>query len=192
MTNFENLWRKNFGNTPPLGHRLREKFSSRWIRFHALPISKRYADNDAEYSVIISRANTLMNEIFDSDEALYIVSSRADKIPSVTNYDIFPYTKNSRRLSYAFSWMDPESEPADRFTWSTHSKKLAWNEGQFNDVFLKIADEEDYGILFANSDLSSLVAPYDGGYDLILENTKVAQTLRKKYMSWTSPRSDGL
>ena len=43
MTEFKSFWRNHYGECPPLGHRLRDAFVDRWVRFHSLPESKRYA-----------------------------------------------------------------------------------------------------------------------------------------------------
>ncbi|WP_425586206.1 DUF3885 domain-containing protein [Streptomyces sannanensis] len=42
-------WESNWPGTLPLGHLLRSAWPDRWVRFHSLPESKRYADTEAEF-----------------------------------------------------------------------------------------------------------------------------------------------
>ena len=48
MSDFAEAWSARYGDTPPVGWRLREQYGgragSRWFRIHSLPGSKRYPD----------------------------------------------------------------------------------------------------------------------------------------------------
>jgi len=188
MSQFENLWRENYGAIPPLGYRLRESFPNRWIRFHSLPNSKRYADTHEERTIILNRANELACEILNIDEPFWLAASRMDENPEMVNYGFPPFTVNSRQLPKVYGWMDPE----DQISFSTYSKQTSWQIGEFDDVFSKIAEEEDYGVIFATLDLSSIFIPYDGGFDIIISNPKRVAELNKKYSNYLSTREDGL
>lgn len=61
---FQKLWRKAFGELPPLGYFLRKAVPERWTRFHSLPESKRYAKNDDEKAIIRDRSGSF-DELFD-------------------------------------------------------------------------------------------------------------------------------
>ncbi|WP_443611862.1 DUF3885 domain-containing protein [Acrocarpospora catenulata] len=41
-------WQANWPDCPPVAHELKRFYASRWVRFHSLPESKRYADTPAE------------------------------------------------------------------------------------------------------------------------------------------------
>ena len=79
MTQFEIIWREKCGPTPPLGYRLRDNFPGTWIRFHALPKSKPYAENDEDRFIILSRANALACELFKNQEPFWLAATRVDK-----------------------------------------------------------------------------------------------------------------
>ena len=192
MTQFEIMWREKFGPIPPLGYRLRDSLEGRWTRFHALPKSKRYADNDKDRSIILSRANALACELFKNQESFWLAASRADESLKYKSFNTDPYTIQSRDLPKTFSWSDPAEAPEDRIIWSTHSRLCNWSSTAFDDIFSKIANEEDYGVIFAASDMSSILAPYDGGFDIIVSEPERADKLREKYPSWLPEREDGL
>lgn len=175
-----------------MGYRLRELISNRWVRLHSLPNSKRYAETEGEYDLILSRANSLANELFECNESIWVTSSRPDDIVGIIEHGPSPYTKERGKLKHTFNWTDPTEAPEDRIIWSTHAITTKWNTQTFDDVFLRIADDEDYGILFIKYDMSCILAPYDGGFDLIVKNSSDVQTLKRKYSSWLSSRADGL
>ncbi|MAW80797.1 MAG: hypothetical protein CMI63_11200 [Parvularcula sp.] len=192
MQEFEIIWQKKFKDTPPVGYRLREQFYDRWLRFHSLPKSKRYPSTDEERSVLLSRANTLVGKMFRREEAFWLISSRPDYDESKIPLDPHPFTVESRDLPKAFSWEDLREDPEDRLQWSSYAKLLTWRPGLFDDVFLKIADGEEFAIVFASSDMTSLLAPYDGGFDLILPNVESVSELTNEFRTWLSDRGDGL
>ena len=192
MNEFEAIWRNNFGQIPPIGHRLRWEFSDRWIRFHSLPKSKRYPESEEEYSILLNRANTLAGEIFDDGEPFWLAASRPHYQPGTISHDLPPHTKNNHNLPEAFRWFDPIEDVEDRLQWSTFAKQMTWRPGAYDDVFRKIANDEDYAITFAKKDMLSLLIPYDGGFDFILPNAQAVSELKDKHPLWLSNRKDYL
>jgi hypothetical protein len=49
---------------PPVGYKLRDAYRDVWVRFHSLPESKRYAEDESEYTVVLERYNTVLAELF--------------------------------------------------------------------------------------------------------------------------------
>lgn len=47
-------WEGRWSGIRPIGHELSYAQPGRWIRFHSLPESKRYADTEAEYAEILA------------------------------------------------------------------------------------------------------------------------------------------
>ncbi|WP_200926706.1 DUF3885 domain-containing protein [Sphaerimonospora mesophila] len=54
------LWRERWPLCPPLAYELKNAYHDRWVRFHSLPDSKRYADDEAEYAILLHRYNTVL------------------------------------------------------------------------------------------------------------------------------------
>ncbi|MFE0156557.1 hypothetical protein ACFWY5_56185 [Nonomuraea sp. NPDC059007] len=66
-------WQARWPDCPPIGHELKRYYTSRWVRFHSLPGSKRYADTPAEYDILLDRHNTVLTELFDGQDALIVM-----------------------------------------------------------------------------------------------------------------------
>lgn len=49
------LWEQRWPDCPPLAHELKSSYEDRWVRFHSLPESKRYAETEDEYEVLLGR-----------------------------------------------------------------------------------------------------------------------------------------
>lgn len=60
---FDHNWRSRWPHAKPIGNELRCSASSTWVRFHSLPDSKRYAENQAEYEELLSRHHTLLSDL---------------------------------------------------------------------------------------------------------------------------------
>ena len=68
------LWRERCGDVPPLGNWIRE-WHDRWVRFHTLPDSKRYAESAAERATVLHRYNTVLDAMFGGAE-VYVITAR--------------------------------------------------------------------------------------------------------------------
>lgn len=68
------LWQERWPLSPPLAHELKNLYPDRWVRFHSLPGSKRYAEDEAEYEILLHRHNTVLNELF-AERRVYVVSA---------------------------------------------------------------------------------------------------------------------
>jgi hypothetical protein len=62
-------WQSHFGEIAPRGHLLRRALSERWVRFHSLPDSKRYAESADEYAELQRRHLAVASVLFGAGEA---------------------------------------------------------------------------------------------------------------------------
>lgn len=187
MKMFADLWKRNFGNVPPVGHRLRENFPEQWVRFHALPNSKRYAESEIERKIILERGNTLANEIFTGSRTCWLFVSR------LSDEDDIPHFRNAQRtvieeykLQKTFTWVDPFEESEDRLENWAYAKSMQWKMGRFDGLLTKRADDKIYNVLWVSPTSAEIFIPYDGGFDLILENKDRVNHLANKYSEWMS------
>ena len=58
---FDAAWRSRWPQLYPVGHQLRCAAQSTWVRFHSVPIRKRYTD--AEFGEIVRRGTVLPDQI---------------------------------------------------------------------------------------------------------------------------------
>lgn len=61
------LWDANFSACAPIGSQLRVAFPERWVRFHYLPGSKRYADSEAEIATALLRYGAVLDDLNNRD-----------------------------------------------------------------------------------------------------------------------------
>ncbi|WP_425505852.1 DUF3885 domain-containing protein [Streptomyces typhae] len=59
------LWQQRWPGCPPVGYKPREPYRNFWVRFHSLPESKRYPENESDYSVVLGRHNGVFRRICD-------------------------------------------------------------------------------------------------------------------------------
>src|SRR4051794_27473060 len=73
QTALTELWQQHWPNCPPVGYKLRDPYQGLWVRFHSLPESKRYAEDESEYAVVLERYNTVLDELF-AGEGVYVIT----------------------------------------------------------------------------------------------------------------------
>ncbi|SMX31792.1 hypothetical protein COL8621_00607 [Actibacterium lipolyticum] len=183
---FSKAWRRSFGRSPPLGHVLRHDYFQNWTRFHALPDSKRYAECDEEFGIILERANTLAAECFEQQPPVWIATGCLSEFALEDN-DL-PTRMN---MSKVMVWIDKDEAPADQQEWSFFASRAEWTRSSLDGLFREIAEDRERAVLFSEG-AQTVFAPYDGGFDIIsLQPGKVTQ-LENTYSTWMSSRSDKL
>src|SRR5690242_14685149 len=68
-------WNGAFPNIPPIAYRLRTLLGDRWVRFHRLPESKRYADSESEQQTILLRHNQILDELAERPNLFLITTA---------------------------------------------------------------------------------------------------------------------
>jgi hypothetical protein len=175
------LWDWRWPRTPPIGYWLRRD-PDRWVRFPSLPGGKRYADDEAEYDILLDRHETVLDELRgDADELLVIT----------TELSFTPRTARRRPLADALL---PGAEPWSVLSWPGYEPELAfahafvnevtWKPGGLDELLRAVADEQLAYVLLAPPDLSWLYAPYDGGADVLLADSGARDELRRRHLDW--------
>ena len=183
-------WQKQFGETVPLGYRLRVDFADRWLRLHSLPQSKRFADGEAEYGIILQRANALCAELFGEHTKVEVLYSRPSDISADFAHDHNDLFESNFGFDSEFRSVDMSEEPADRCEWTSFCKTVIWKHGVFDKIFAKIADDELPFFLLKSPITHEVLAPYAGGFDLILKSDARVQTLKSRWAAWLSAGKD--
>ncbi|MFE7524957.1 hypothetical protein ACFU7Y_04480 [Kitasatospora sp. NPDC057542] len=49
------LWERRWPGTEPVGYEISDRWRDVWARFHSLPESKRYPDDEREYAIVLER-----------------------------------------------------------------------------------------------------------------------------------------
>jgi hypothetical protein len=153
-----------------------------WVRFHALPNSKRYSDGDAERDEIRRRANILGNEVLGSDTACWLVQCRIEEFQK-------PFWRPlARRPDVGLRYPDPEGD----YHWIASALPSRWHDGVFDDLFSEIADDQTGPTLWMSRANGSIFAPYDGGFDLFPSSKSEAERLKRRHVEWLSSHPEGI
>lgn len=173
---FRAEWALHHRTLLPIGWLLRQERNLAWVRFHALPNSKRYAENDQDRSIILSRANTLGDRLLGLGNLCWFIEARMDK------------SEGSGELAMeAAEDDDPEST-----VWRFFVRSEAWEPGKYDGKLLSIADDESSRAVWMRRDNGSVFAPYDGGFDLFPSTWHEVDGLKSAGRDWLSNHPEGL
>lgn len=170
---FKADWNRCFGAVAPLGWVLRYALWARWVRFHALPDSKRYPDDGVELGIVLRRGNALCSHFFGEGRLLWLVSTRDH--PATERFGLKAGPRGAE----------------DGMRWRARVGQVFWRPGEMDDLWTAIADDKARALLF-DPQQGRVFAPYDGGFDLVLENAEAVASAREAFADWLSPREDGL
>ncbi|TCM18973.1 hypothetical protein EDF56_104508 [Novosphingobium sp. PhB165] len=166
-------WIRAHPEVEPMGWKLRET-AVPWVRFHALPGAKRYAENAAERAIILSRANALGTALLSAGMLCWIVQARADEAEG--------------HGEFIGSYEEEEYEPV----WRYYVREQEWISGAFDAEIAAVADDGPAYVLWISRETGGIFAPYDGGFDLFPSSDGDVEHLRTTYRDWLSDREDGL
>ncbi len=165
----------------------------RWVRFHSLPGSKRYPEDEAEYATVLNRHNRILGELAGSERGVVLLS---------TGYSESP---NPVRPQPALETLDPKAKPWRSVPmheleagfdtpsyWHVFASAWEWRSGLFDPIVRLVADDVLANVMIVNSACRWLLHPYDGGMDVIAESPAARDRLKSCYADWLSPRPDGL
>jgi len=186
MHKFQEAWNRFHAGRFPVGFRLREADTPNWLRFHSLPLSKRYADTDAERKLLLARHNELAGEVLGADEACWLVQVYFEPENDPNIIDI---ARRDHGLPWAFKFFTDDDAEEE---WQVAAGETSWAVGKFDDLIWAIANEQSASTLWMSASTGSIFAPYDGGIDLFLPNPKAVCDLRARHQDWISAHPDGL
>ncbi|MCM0148661.1 hypothetical protein KCN56_08830 [Photobacterium galatheae] len=185
------FWKREFNDFFPEAHSLKHEYQNRWVRFHSLPESKRYPENEEEYLEIFRRHNTVLQALVGSKARILVVlpeysNSEAPKKPEPALAKLFQATKPWCSL------VQHEEDDDIQLLWHLHVAEIEYSGYELNRLFRLIADDEVRNILIIHPSKTVVFHPYDGGADVVVVSTKQRDLLKKKYREWLSAHPEGL
>lgn len=178
-------WQLRWGGSP-IAHELRDRHADRWVRFHSLPMSKRYAGTEEEYRILLDRHHTVLAEL-GTDDGLYVIVGCFEDAEGTVSPD-------PRTPPGAVSWLTIEPDDRSNFEIPLHLYAgFGPHDRSVFDPFLRgVADDEIGYVIIAPRDLRWLYHPYDGGADIIAPTTCERDALKTRHHSWLSAHPAGL
>ena len=190
---FQKLWTLTYSDTVPISYLFRDDYSDRWFRIHSLPESKRYADNDNEWTTLLTRQNEIITDLLGVGKEILIVTGdwETDKKAHLVD-------KEKVFKDYSFTRLDNidlytlDSERYDRGQiYRPVFAETIWTPNQYDSLLREIADDKTTAFFLSFED-NIIVAPYDGGVDFVLKDSLTRDFYKNKYRQWLSWREDGL
>lgn len=197
VNNFRRFWQQHFPNCPPVSHLFRHLLADRWFRIHSLPESKRYAEDETEVAELLMRQNAVLLDIIGTDEECVLVSGNyadspfAENLKSCPALSKFEFQEFVKLPKQEFDWEDLDADEKPIYLslfCGTHKLK----HGSLDKVLLCVANWKIVNFFVVSCERHHIFAPYDGGFDLILKNSKERNELKAKYKDWLSPYPSGL
>ncbi len=173
---FAAFWDEAYPETPPISYFFKQRMPERWARIHSLPQSKRYPDTDAEWHILLRRQNDVIDSLIAAGAAIRIVVN---------------YIREGNPLFSSFSmesigvFRDMDAETI----FQSFCFETMWQRHTLDAMLRMIAVEQVRAFVIGPE---CLVAPYDGGVDVVLKTEAARDHFKRRFKDWLSPRPDGL
>lgn len=194
---FEAEWSLSFPQKIPISYLLKYYFSENWLRLYSLSNAKRYAKSDIELKQLLHYQNQIISDCFSSEAMIYIVSGHYSN-GNITSLQIHQNPLNHYNFEigtpiHLYS-KDPkyfdDGENNDQY-FTPHFAQSIWQQNLHNELLIKIANDEA-DAFFISFEKNIIIAPYDGGIDLIIADVGLINQLKRRYSQQLSYREDGL
>jgi len=183
-------WTAEFAEIAPIGHALRVRLHEKWVRFHSLPESKRYAEDVAEHVELLKRHLAVANELFEMGERVYLFRSRFEerKLKGRRRHQVAGRQLREEMVRLP-TGLAEDGDDAEHYC--VRALVTAWIPDFFNILTRQVADWEESGIALVSPSSKNIYCPYDGGMDVFVYSQSPS-SLESKFRSWMSNRVDGL
>ena len=180
-------WKAAFGDCPAVNYEVRGWFPDRWVRFHNLPDSRQYAENERDYGEILRRERLTLDELVggDTNEAgisrliaiTPIWSGSATPLPQSMQLDAMLHSEFWKTEIF------DDSHPDQQIWLHLWMSELHLDDPATSEVLRLVADEEER-LVVVSSEFSWLYAPYAGGADVIARTAAERDILKAAHSEW--------
>lgn len=188
---FQKYWQSTYPEALPINYELKTVYLDRWFRIHSLPESKRYAESESEYQIILDRQNTLINDLVGNNTKIIISFGLYTDDLSNDNYKELTDFGEFDKVQTISLHKERPDEHEDEMYFDIYIKSDHWKRNSNNEILKAIANDEIRAMFICPSK-DCIIAPYDGGVDIIVNSTEKRDDLKRKYKDWLSDREDGL
>lgn len=186
-------WQQQFPECEPVAHWLRTALPDRWVRFHSLPGSKRYPEDESEYATVLDRHNHILGELIGSEQKVVLLTTEYSESPQPAQLqsELRTLILDARPWrTVAMHMMDRDFDAPNY--WHVFASVWEWQAGLFDPIIRLVADEVASNVMLVSPDCRWLVHPYDGGMDVIAESSVARHRLKLAHSDWLSQKQDGL
>jgi hypothetical protein len=173
---FTDFWVENYPDSQPINYLLGVHLKDNWLRIHSLPEAKRYANTKEEWDVLLSRQNTVIDDLISQDSDIHVVINWID-------HDHFLFKMFNFNEIGIFTTNDGETN------FQSYSFETTWETSCLNPLLIEIADDQIRAFIIGKD---CLISPYDGGMDIYYKDVQAKYLYKEKYKNWISLREDGM
>lgn len=186
------FWQNEYPEAFPIGHELKWIYPERWLRIHSLPHSMRYSDSEIKYQIILERQNHLITDLVGiGSELIFLIGFYQDNDLVNSNYRLLTDFNAFQKVWTIDLKKERPQEHEEELYLDVLIKSENWEMKKKDDLLRRIADDEIRALIISPSN-KCIVAPYDGGVDVIVDSSTVRDYWEKKYHDWLSDQDDGL
>ena len=191
---FQKIWTLNYPDTVPISYLFKHDYPDRWFRIHSLPESKRYAENENEWEILISRQNEIITDLLGLDTPILFVTGEYN-----WGDNRLIHLTDEEEIFKAFSFILIDNIELNKIDSEQYDEpdiyrpaftKTVWKPNYLDNILRGIATDNIRGF-FVSFDKNVIVAPYDGGIDFVLKDSLTKDYYKNKYRQWLSEREDG-
>lgn len=192
---FQTLWTLNYPDTVPISYLFRHNYSDRWFRIHNLPDSKRYAEDEDEWTTLLLRQNEIITDLFGLDTPILIVTGEYNwgdnrQIHITEEEEIYKPFSFIRLDNIELNKIDAEQYDKPDIYRPAFAQTI-WKPNYHDNLLREIAIGNILAF-FVSFDKNVIVAPYDGGIDFVVKDVLTKENYKNKYRQWLSERENGL
>ena len=188
---FKRFWKSKYPEVYPVGHELKWTYPNRWFRIHSLPESKRYAESEKEYQILLKRQNELISDLVrEGTELIFLFGLYGDEPASVNIHKIESCGDFNKIETLDLYKVRPE-EHEETFLYSIFIKTINWESNKY-DPLLKLIANDELRMMFICPEKNLIINPYDGGVDIIMETPRLRDIMKERYHKWLSKHPEGL
>lgn len=186
LSELSKAWEVHWPDCRPISYEIRG-MRKRWVRFHGLPDSKRFAESDEDYEEILRRDHAVLSDLSDRNRVegndVVVVTYSWSSSP---NPDVADGSRRGRH------WVSLPVDPDEKDDWVHLNASMSrWRGGELDPLLRRVADDEER-VLIMPVDLRWLFAPYDGGMDVVVATSTFRDELKSAHSEWLSAHSLGL
>ena len=174
-------WQARFGDQQPRGYFLRDSERERWVRFHSLPESKRYAESASEHAQVFERHRVVLEQLSDGGP-LVVIAADWDWRDMAAGW-------TRALLPKAWPWRASRDEPDEPMTYFWVAEFATIDD--LRPLLRAVADDVGNALITAET-LDWAYCPYDGGADVIAASPADRDRIARSHADWLPQNEAGL
>jgi len=186
---FDLFWRTNYPRTSPLPHLFKLDYKARWLRINSLENSKNRPANNSDWITLLERQNKVITDLVGNKSLIYGITGEYNfgKNPDTPEFLTVKELKDFKFTALKAVDMKKVSWEEYRVgqTYLPYLTEFIWEKHSF-DPLLKAIAVDDMRMFFVSVTKKCLIAPFDGGIDIIVDTPHLKNYFKTKYKNWLS------